>query len=186
MNDLLVVGIPKSGNNLAERACRILGLYPSGHRHTSNYHLAETNKVVYVYRNPRNVLVSALRYRNHQRRGEEDTITQAKLIDVFYDFFNNNLSSVYQSYSPWMGSSACIVKFEDLLKSKDEMNKIAKYMNVQPCNDDRFRLLYGESPTWSGKLSDWKSVWGDEIDKVWKYEGMLEVEKELGYINEIL
>lgn len=181
MSDLIVVGIPKSGNNLAEKACKLLNLDPVGYRHTANYHLADSNKIIYVYRNPRNVLISALRYRNHQRRGDEDIITQDKLIDVFYDFFNSSLSSVYRAYAPWMESKACIVKFEDLLKSKDEMNKIATFMNVNLCTDKQFKQLYGESPTWSGKLSKWEPVWGEEIDRIWNEEGMVEIEKGLGY-----
>lgn len=183
MSDLLVIGIPKSGNNVTERACKLLGLSPAGHTHTANYHLADTNKVVYVYRNPRNVLISALKYRNHQRRGAEDTITQDKLIDVFYDFFNNSLPSVYTGYMPWMSSKACIVRFEDLLSSKNEMDRIADYMGVQRTSDDAFKRLYGESPTWSGKLSEWKDHWGDSIDNIWNMEGMPEIEKSLGYEN---
>lgn len=183
MNDLLIVGIPKSGNNVAERACRLLGLNPSNHRHTANYHLAKSSKVVYVYRNPRNVLISALRYRNHQRRGDEDVITQDKLIDVFYDFFNSSLSSVYMAYMPWMHSSACVVRFEDLIASKTEMDRIADYMLVKHSTDDTFKRLYGESPTWTGKLSEWQNHWGSAIDHIWNMEGMTKIEKQLGYDN---
>ncbi len=94
MVDILVIGIPKSGTNATEKACKMIGLNPARHQHTANYRLALKNKVAYVYRNPRNVLVSAVRYQNHQMRGWDESITEEKLINQFFDFFNASMPAV--------------------------------------------------------------------------------------------
>lgn len=177
--DCLVVGIPKSGTNALVKAVRELGANPSEHMHTANYHLAETNKVAYIYRNPRNVLISALRYRNHQRRGWEDTITEEKLVDCFFDFFNASMPGVYRSYEKWMTSLAHIVRFEDLV-SGAAMPALAAYLD-RPCREFK---MEGGTYTWTGRLSDWREHWTDGIDKVWHEEGMVETERGLGYEND--
>lgn len=180
-NSPLVIAIPKAGNNATEKACRLLRLEPAHHKHTANYHLADTNKVVYTYRNPRNVLVSAVRYQNEQIRNYTKDITEDKLIDLFFDFFNCSLPYTYRAYSRWMDTSACIIKFENLVSSIDEMNKIADYMGVEHATPETYGKLYGSSPTWSGRLSEWETVWTDGFDKIWKEEGMVEIEQGLGY-----
>ena len=179
--DILVIGIPKSGTNACVKACRLLGLNPSEHMHTSNYHLSEDNRVAYVYRNPRNVLISALRYRNHQRRNWEDTITEEKLIEVFFDFFNAGLPAVYQSYLPWLSTTACSFKFEDMIADKKVMCKIADYMDVPHPSCDTFAKLWGDTPTFTGELSDWSQYWTSGLDKIWVEEGMNAIEMEFGY-----
>lgn len=181
MSSPLVIALPKAGNNVTEKACKLLGLSPAHHKHTANYHLAETNKVIYTYRNPRNVLVSAVKYLNSQVRGMDSNITEDKLIDQFFDFFNCSLPYTYRAFAPWHKTSACIIKFEDLITKKEEMNKIADYMGVKHCSDAIFAQLYGSSPTWSGKLSEWELVWTEKLDHYWKEEGMVEIEQGLGY-----
>jgi len=183
-SDVMVIGIPKSGNNVLEKACYLLGLKPTHHKHTTDWHLAEKNKVVYIYRNPRNVLLSAVRYQNEQVRDSTKDISPDKLRDMFYDFFNCSLPYVFRAYEGWMTSNALIIRFEDLISDKDCMDKIADYCGVEKPSYETFKGLYGaKTPTWSGKLSDWQEVWCPEIDKIWKDEGMLEIEQSLGYFN---
>lgn len=180
--DVLCVGIPKSGTNMTEKVCKLLGVSPSPHMHTANYHLAETHKVAYVYRNPRNVLISAQRYQNHQMRGWEDTITDQKLINQFFEFFNAPLNSVYLGYEKWLTSKAYCFKFEDMVKGIGVVD-LSSYLGVKFRPDIAARLAEGGTPTWTGKLSHWQDFWTPAIDKVWVDEGMLEIEKRLGYDN---
>lgn len=176
--DCLVVGIPKSGTNALVKVVRELGANPSEHMHTANYHLADTNKVAYIYRNPRNVLISALRYRNNQRRGWDDTITEAKLVDCFFDFFNASLPWVYRGYRKWMDSQAHVVRFEDMVSGK-AIPALAEFLGV-PYREFQ---IEGGTYTWTGRLSDWREHWTDGMDKVWHEEGMGEVERGLWYEN---
>ena len=178
--DVLCIGIPKSGTNMTVKVCRLLGVNPSEHMHTANYHLAEAQKVAYVYRNPRNVLLSALRYRNHQRRGWEDTITDEKLIDVAFDFFNAPIWAVYRGYEKWLTSNAYCFKYEDMVTGA-AADGLADYLGVARRADIAERLAEGGTPTWTGKPSRWEDFWSDAIDKVWLDEGMVEIERELGY-----
>ena len=179
MTKCIIVGIPKSGTHALQKAVRELGCDASEHLHTANYHLADTQKVAYVLRNPRNVLLSALRYRNHQRRGWEDTITEEKLIDCFFDFFNASLPGVYRSYEKWLTSKAHVVRFEGLM-DRSEIPGLAAFLGVP----NKPIALEGGTYTWTGKLSDWREYWTEGIDRVWREEGMEVVERELGYAND--
>lgn len=175
-----VVAIPKSGNNLAHKACQMLGIPVEHYRHTANWHLADEHKIVYIYRNPRNVLVSCVKYTNDQVRGRTKEITEERLIDTFFDFFNCSLSAVERAYLPWMDSNVCKVEFEDLAFGTKGFNQIADYYGVERREPIG---LYGSSPTWSGGLSDWEKHWGEKIEHIWIEEGMPEIEKKLGYDN---
>ena len=179
MSQVLIAAIPKSGNNMMQKACHLLGV-EAEYAHTTNYHLADTRRCIYIYRNPRNVLVSALRYRNHQRRGYGTEITTEKLIDVFYDFFNNSLPSTYQAYSKWMGTNAHIVRFEDFISNPGEFDKLADYLQV-PRRPEAYKELSGGTATWTGSLSDWTQHWSPELDAHWIANGMPEIEHSLGY-----
>jgi hypothetical protein len=181
--DVLAIGIPKSGTNMTEKVCKMLGAIPSPHMHTANYLLAQKHKVAYVYRNPRNVLISSQRYQNHQMRGWEDTITDEKLINQFFDFYNSSMPAVYASYSKWLLTSAYCFKFEDMLAGPEVMHGLADYLGKPRLPSEKYKDIPGPTPTWTGKLSDWRQFWTDGIDKIWVGEGMLEVEKSLGYDN---
>lgn len=176
---IYIVGIPKSGTHALQKAVRELGCDASDHLHTGNYHLAETNKVAYVLRNPRNVLLSSIRYRNHQMRGWEDTITEEKWIDGFFNFFNTPLPGVYYGYAKWLTSKAHIVRFESLM-DRSAIPALAAFceVSVKPI------ALEGGTPTWTGELSDWRKYWTEGIDRVWREEGMEVVERGLGYAND--
>ena len=178
--DCLAIGIPKSGTNAMEKAIRLYGKRPSLHTHTANYHLAEKYKVGYIYRNPRNVLISAQRYQNHQVRGQADTLTEEKLITMAFGFFNAPIWAVYRGYEKWMTSQACLIRYEDLV-SGAENRKLAQYLGVE---EKPIHLeLPGNTPTWTGKTSNWRDYWTEGLDKIWIEEGMLEIEESLGYCN---
>lgn len=179
MTRCIIVGIPKSGTHALQKAVRELGCEASEHLHTCNYHLAENNKVAYVFRNPRNVLISAMRYKNHQMRGWKDTITDEKLIDLFFEFFNASMPGVYRSYEKWLTSKAHLVRFEGLL-DRSEIPALAAFLGVE----DKKIKLEGGTATWTGELSDWRKFWATGIDRIWREEGMVEIEQGLGYVND--
>ena len=186
--DVLVIGSPKSGTNMTEKICRMLGSTPSPHMHTANYLLAEKYKVAYVYRNPRNVLISAQRYQNHQMRGWENTITEEKLIAQFFDYYNASMPAVYNSYAKWLLTSAYCFKYEDILTDISVVQGLYRYLG-KPDNENMPKQEFlaripGNTPTWTGKPSDWSKFWTPGIDKVWKEEGMVEIERGLGYVND--
>lgn len=179
--DVLCIGIPKSGTNMTEKACKMIGVAPSPHMHTANYLLAGRHKVAYVYRNPRNVLISAQRYQNHQMRGWEKTVTEEKLIAQFFDFFNASMPAVYNAYQKWFDTSAYCFKFEDMISDRKTIDGLADYLGKPHVGNNALEQLQGGTATWTGRLSDWTEFWTPELDKIWVEEGMLEIEKKLGY-----
>lgn len=182
--DVLCIGIPKSGTNATELACRLLRARPSPHMHTANYRLAESNKVAYVFRHPRNVLISAQRYQNHQMRGWEDSITEEKLIDQFFDFFNASMPAIYRAYAKWFGTKAYCFKYESLFQVAPEnqatLDGLADYLGKPRIMWEQDRII-AKTPTWTGRPSNWQDYWTDGLDKIWLEEGMAEIEKSLGY-----
>lgn len=181
--DVLAVGIPKSGTNMTEKVCKMLGANPSPHMHTANYLLADKHKVAYVYRNPRNILISALKYQNHQMRGWEETINEEKLIAQFFDYYNSSMPAVYNAYAKWLLTSAYCFKYEDMLTDIEVAQGLARYLGKKEPKQEFLEKIPGGTPTWTGKTSDWRDHWTDGLDKIWVGEGMLEIEKSLGYDN---
>lgn len=182
--DVLCIGIPKSGTNATVLACSLLGVKPSPHMHTANYLLAGKHKVAYVYRNPRNVLISAQRYQNHQMRGWEDTITEEKLIDQFFDFFNASMPAVYRAYEKWFNTKAFCFKYEHLFQVSPEnqatFDSLADYLGKPRKKWVRDQII-SKTPTWTGKQSNWQDHWSEGLERIWRDEGMIEIEKSLGY-----
>lgn len=178
--EIMCVGIPKSGTNLLEKAIRGLGCDAGHHVHTSDWRLAERRKVAYIYRNPRDVLVSAARYCGEQRRGG---IEGDVLLKTFWDFFNCGLPWVYRSYGGWMRSCAHVVRFEELagLRGVERQGVVVDGMAEWLGVGKRRLDLVGGTATWTGRLSDWREVWTEGVDRVWVEEGMVEIERGLGY-----
>jgi hypothetical protein len=178
--DIWIVGIPKSGTHAAEKACKLLGLKTHvDSRHSANYHLAEDRKVLFIYRNPRDLLISTVRYRSEQQRYPFD-ISQEKLVEVFFDLANASLPAVLTSFERWFETEALSLKLETLVQSPQGINEICDYMGI-PHRLDAFYELPGGTATWNDKQSNWKDHWGCEIEKVWKEEGMYDVETKWGY-----
>jgi len=119
-------------------------------------------------------------------RGWEDTITPEKLVAQFFDFFNSSMPAVYMAYAKWLDSKAYCFRFEDLFMQGQENQRVfdglADYLG-KPRKIWTKESIIGGTPTWTGKLSNWQDFWFPEIDKVWREEGMVEVEKALGYDN---
>ncbi len=182
--DVLCIGIPKSGTNMTEKVCKMLGATPSPHMHTANYLLADKYKVAYVYRNPRNVLISAQRYQNHQMRGWEHTVTEQKLINQFFDFFNCSMPAAYNAYQKWHDSKAYVFKFEDMLAGQETINGLADYLGKPRPPANKYTEIKGPTATWTGQLSEWRDFWTEGLDKIWESEGMVEIERRLGYDNQ--
>lgn len=180
--DILCIGIPKSGTNMTEKACRLIGVSPSPHMHTANYLLAEKHKVAYIYRNPRNVLISAQRYQNHQMREWENTINEEKLIAQFFDFFNASMPAVYNAYQKWFGTKAYCFKFEDMISDRSVIDGLAEYLGKPKPGNEVLKQLEGGTSTWTGRLSNWEDFWTPNLERIWIDEGMLEIEKRLGYL----
>lgn len=181
--DVAVVGIPKSGTNATEKVVRLLGRTPSHHMHTPpREEIYTKHKVIYIRRNPRNVLISWLRY--HERE-----LTEKNMIDTIQDFgypdedrqHGNSMFDMYTAYDEWRSiPSVCVVRYEDLVQDQDTIDRIADYLNV-PRSDGILPSLPKGTYTWNDKKSNWKEYWTDRVEGAWLMSGMPVIESTMGY-----
>lgn len=87
----------------------------------------------------------------------------------------------YRKYLPWKkDSDTLVVSFEAMLTDDTELRRIAQWLNA-PFQEDAFEVLYGGSRTWSGRLSDWREHWNEEVNERWAACGAQVLQDELGY-----
>jgi hypothetical protein len=135
--------------------------YILGHVADSHAHFLNGFRVITVFRDPRNVLVS---YCRHQKRnGVDVTIRQA--LEDFWDF---PFIEVYRSYLGWFGKSM-VVRYEDM-------------PDFVIGNGDG--IYQGHEQDWNtrtGSPSSWQEVWTKEDEASWIEAGGPELLVEAGY-----
>jgi len=166
-------GFPKSGNHALAKACELLGL-PVEVQHLTYREKVAGGKYILIVRDPRNIVVSMLRFRYKPQ-------TPGMFITTFRKFQDKPLVEELGEYEGWLGDSETLaVKFEDLIVGQNQMEKIAAYAGV-PYLDGAFEELPGLTRTWTGEYSDYRKLWTPEVDKVWREEGGQELAARWGY-----
>ena len=175
--------VPKSGTHALLKAIELLGVPQAKETFGEGVmltHLEATEtipdevKVVTVFRNPRNCLVSMCRFQGRP-------IAAGFLIGIIraYMVRDKSMRAYFEAFLPWMEQSHCI-RYESLCDSDETLRGVAAFLGV-PYLDDAFPNLLGGTMSWTGKPSDWRAHWNDSIQRVWEEEGMDEIEKVLGY-----
>ena len=161
-------GSPKTGTHLLQKAVKLFGGYATFATHNHNPSLASRH--IHIIRNPRDALISYLRMNNVE-------LLRSNIIKEMPRFIEE-----YSEYIPLLSRSDVLtVTFENLLTDESEIGKISQFLNL-PLTDDHFRKLWGETYTFTGRLSDWKSHFTHpKTTRKWKEFGGLDLEKELGY-----
>jgi hypothetical protein len=135
--------------------CYILAHVPS------TYQL-EGLRVITVFRDPRNVLVSYCRYRNAEN-GLNVRVHQA--LD---DFYGSPFCMVYRGYLGWRGRSLCL-----------------RYEEIPEQVAGQGQGIYAREPrdwnTRTGKPSRWQDWWDEEAQAAWIRTGGLSLLHEAGY-----
>lgn len=121
--------------------CYILGHVPSRFK-------LERFKVITVFRDPRNVLVSYCRHRK-RTEGLDVTIPQA-----IGDFWGAPFVDVYSSFLGWKGRSV-VVRYEDLPSS------------VVGNGSGIYQQHSKDWNTRTGSPSKWQEVWTEEDEAAW-------------------
>lgn len=118
-------------------------------------------KVITVFRDPRNVLVSYIRH----RKREDDL--DVSIPQALKDFWGAPFVETYASYLGW--ASRCVrLRFEDL----------------QPDTVGEGRGIYPKGKDWNtrtGSPSHWEDWWDEEAQIAFIAHGGLELLKESGY-----
>jgi hypothetical protein len=166
-------GFPKSGNHALVKAVQLLG-QPCDIAHIP-YGETIDGKHIFIKRDPRNVLLSWLRFTGKP-------VTAGMFITAFRQM--DELSSLVERMSKYEGwltdPNTLIVRYEDLIASDAEMRRIASYIET-PYIDGAFEELPGMTMTWYPDHSNYAKFWTNQVDDVWLSEGGPELIARWGY-----
>ena len=168
-------GAPKSGTNLLLKAIELFGTDEVRKHHYGFYkpypYEDKPHPQVQIIRNPRNVLISWVRFMNLPRN---DT-TIIKSMDFMLDYLNDHYPCIADDR--WY-----TVRFEELLSDPKVIKGIANYLKLKPI-ENHFEKLYGDTVTFTGDLTKWKDWWTEEVNQAWINKGGNKLELEMGYNN---
>ena len=163
-------GASKTGTHLLLKAVYLFGSvgFTATHAH-KKYGSKIYGKHIHIKRNPRNVLISWLRF-----TGQD--LTDKNLLRNMPHVINE-----MNEYLGWLNDKDTLnVSFENLLTDEKEIKRISDFIEV-PLSADHFRKLWGDTPTFTNSLSNWRESFSDKIKKEWGLMGGHELERLLGY-----
>lgn len=163
--------------------------------------LYDGHKVITIFRDPRNALVSAMRYKpapatkggEHYFRGKYKLSDKDRMLDLLRNGYNKfpTWAEYTRAFLPWL-KHGLAVRFETI-STLSALQAICGYLNVDGDIDylaDHLigngkeidgKPMYASDSTWSGKLSDWHDYWDDEIQAAFEATGCAALLKDLGY-----
>ena len=177
------IGAPKSGNHLLVHAVQLLGIADVVMSHDPK---DRGDKTIMIYRNPRNVMVSWVRF-------TAPRYAQGYLMGAIRKTYADDLSGYFRSFSLLLNDPGILsVKFEDLINhSQRELEKMANHLGVEVLDDASESLIVqtvtaspGLSKNNQSVLSDWKQPqwkWSNKIEREWLAAGGAEIERAFGY-----
>jgi hypothetical protein len=118
-------------------------------------------RVVTIFRDPRNMLVSYIRHR--AREGIRLDIPKA-----LEGFWGQPFVQAYRSYLGWRGKSV-VVRYEDL---------------PHDVIGDGSGIYRGQPQDWNtrtGEPSNWREIWDDAAEMAWRAHGGMDLLREAGY-----
>jgi hypothetical protein len=169
-----VNGAPKSGTHALVKACELLGVPATHHHEPYREGLAIDGQPLLVMRDPRNVAISWVRH--HGR-----PVTEGTVMAALRQFVHGSLPEDLQAYEPWL-TRAYVVRFESLVQSAETMRDLSRLLGSGADPDAAFAWLPGGTLTWTGRLSDWATVWTPAIDRVWQELGGPALLARWGYV----
>lgn len=177
---LLLNGAPKMGNHALWKAACLLGLESSGVNHIPYQELngAETSEQellatcdmhVFIRRDPRNALMSWVRF-------QKLPVTVSTMVSAMSDYILQ-----LDPFEPWLQREGVVqVRFEELVSSPQAMQDLATAVGV-PYPEEAWESLPNHTKTWTGKLSDYREVWTPALEVAWQARGGNELLTRWGY-----
>lgn len=183
MYPVLVNCFPKCGLHATWKALYLLGVNAqTGHY---GYHDAlppGVQKQIFVKRDPRNALCSAVRFDEIQHsRGLP--LTPGTVISKMRDYWGKTFVEQISKCDGWFLPSpdVLVIRYEDLVADDSTMRKIADFVGAKWI-EDAFENLPGHTRTWNEVRSDYLAVWNEDVEKVWKEQGGPELLERWGYV----
>ena len=177
-------GIPKSGTHALVRAVTLLGFRSTeviqGHydiKHRDLPKAMQARGFIHIKRNPRNIMISWLRYRNFP-------LTKEELIKTFNRYHYHPIYTLFARYERFLSDGTLVVRFEDLFSDGgDSLQRIADKLDVSvPKN--AYDEIEGKTITFKEVHSNWQDypdLWDDSIEEEWIKARGPEIEKIWGY-----
>jgi hypothetical protein len=148
-----------------------------------------SHPVVFVFRHPRNVLISwarwvavGLDWTNAAEPAPGDVLVQidAAAIDRTLDRM--------RAFVGWRDRAVFSIRFVDYVENPKAVSAdlcaalgIAPVDPMKAFGDRAPWVTQGYRGTWSGRHSDWRALWTEELDKAWSTAGGPDVERLYGY-----
>lgn len=168
-------GFPKSGCHALVKAVQLLG-QPCDVNHVPyGGEIPDGAHHIFITRDPRNVCLSWLRF-----RGDPET---PGIFLTYFRRFDDGGSLIERlgAFEGWLNNpSVYVVRFEDLIAFDVVMRSIASWLGV-PYLDGAWESLPGLTYSWTGRYSDYRTIWTPEVDAVWHAEGGPELLSRWGY-----
>jgi hypothetical protein len=151
-------GIPSNKNENQFSRCHMPFL-----KSLSEEILAKNYKVFFIYRDPRDQVVSRAYWIQKRQKNKQK-------IETLIDFLIADIKNYYHRFLPWKNEGhICTLKFEDLVgqlgggnnqTQRMEIRKICRFLNMKPTPDlikNCIKNLYGNTFTFrEGKIGSWK------------------------------
>jgi len=165
-------GFPKSGTHALQKAVRSIGVPADVNHRTYAEGLPEgTTHNVFIKRDPRNVVVSWLRWGQQQ-------VTPGSFLAAFRKFQDGPLVNEMAQFEPWL-AEAHVVRFEDLIANDSALRGIAHWIGV-PYIEGAWEGLPNHTMTWNDEPSDYRPLW-PQVMTAWYAEGGGELLSRWGY-----
>ena len=169
-------GAPKSGTNLLLKALKLFGTDEVRKHHYGFYkpypYEDKPHPQVQIIRNPRNVLISWVRFMKLPRN---DT-TIIKSMDFMLDYLHDHFPSIADDR--WH-----TVRFEELLSDPQVLQGIGDYLGLTLI-ENHFEQLWGDTVTFTGDLTMWEDWWTETVHEAWSKKGGVKLENKMRYFNE--
>jgi hypothetical protein len=172
---VLTTGPEKAGNHALVKAVELLGIPCEVEHRKYNEGLPVRAKHLFIKRDPRNMILSMLRFEGKQ-------INVGMYLTYFRRYCEQkSLVNYLDKFESWLRHpNTLVIKYEELIESDKVMRQIAEYLGISYI-EGSFELLPGITHTWTGMLSDYKVIWTPQIESIWNNEGGPKLLKAWGY-----
>ena len=171
---LLINACPKHGTHALQKAVELLG-QPAGEVHHIPFGESlpvGTTKHLYIYRDPRNAILSWMRW-----DGKE--ITDGMLMAAIR---GPKYLPATRQYAGWLSDRDTYkVRYESLVADDAIMRDLAEFLGV-PYLDSAHPNLPGLTRTWRSDHSDFTKIWTPAVAACWSEAGGDDLVKKFGYL----
>jgi hypothetical protein len=108
-------------------------------------------------------------------------VTPGMFVSTMRWLESSNYRDALAKFDGWLSDpNTLVVRFEDLIASDAEMQRIAAHLGI-PYLDGAWEELPGLTITWTGKLSDYRTLWTPYVEGCWNASDGAGILQRWGY-----